>query len=242
MEDRKDTTMKIANMTSDEIASRLILTVMNYEENKENITDFPYIRKGKFALVAQLCVGEKNDAGQYTACLTVTDSMIKQWGFQKNVLFEIAADNSRSLFPSICEPLEKYLYMDQLKDHALMPDGVAIPNVMVLTNEYHFNGAATMFYDPEKLNEAAAMLSCEKLALMPSSVNQVYCIPQKGNDDLKSYQDLYQKFAEALGNENMLSENLLVYDTKTQTITESAGTTYALDLKETAARRAEHRR
>lgn len=99
--------MEIANMTSDEIASRLMLTVMNYEENKENITDFPYIRKGKFALVAQLCVGEKNDAGQYTACLTVTDSMIKQWGFQKNVLFEIAADNSRTLFPSICEPLGK---------------------------------------------------------------------------------------------------------------------------------------
>lgn len=234
--------MEIANMTSDEIASRLMLTVMNYEENKENITDFPYIRKGKFALVTQLCVGEKNDAGQYTACLTVTDSMIKQWGFQKNVLFEIAADNSRTLFPSICEPLEKYLDTDHLKDHAMLPDGVVIPNVMVLTNEYHFNGAATMFYDPEKLNEAATKLSCKKLALMPSSVNQIYCIPQKGNDDLTAFQELYQKFAEALGKENMLSEDILTYDAKTRTITESTGTSYALDLSETAVRRPEHRR
>lgn len=228
--------MEIANMTSEEITSRLIMSVINYEENKSNIAHFPYIKKGNFAILAQFCVGEKNDSGQYTACLTVTDSMLEQWGFEKKSLFDIAADNSRILFPSVCEPLEKYLDFSRSEVRMMLPDGVVIPNVMVLTNEFHFNGAATLFYDPERINHIAEQLNSEKLILMPSSVNQIYCISQKNRDDLKIFQDLYQELAEMTDKEKMLSDSILTYDANTKTVTEAIGNSYTLDLNETVAR------
>ena len=232
--------MKIANLSTEELVSRLMLTVINYKENEDNIHAYPVVKKGDFALLMQLCVGEKNDAGQYTACLTVTNEMLERWGFAKEKMFEIAADNSKSLFPVECLSLDKYLDPVSLGRQIQLPDDVGMSDVIVLSNIYHFNGAAAMFYDPEVLKEIANKYDVDKVALLPSGINQIYCIPLKKGMDMKECSELYEELI-AMASEGRLADSILAYDKNSNMITEANGQTFTLNLNENTVRKAEHR-
>lgn len=231
--------MKISNLSSEELVDRLILSVINYKDNEDKLDSYPVIRKGSFAVLAQLCVGEKNDAGQYTACLTVTNSMLEKWGLPKEQLFEIAADNSKKLFPVTNQPITEYLDHSYAGAAVLFPDGFDIGNISVLTNEQHFNGAATLFYDASVLDRIAKENETAKLMLVPSSVNQIYCIPVTNGEELRDARAVCDEFLQMLTEEERLAENALVYDNNSKTVTEANGQTYSLDLADTTIRKQE---
>lgn len=234
--------MKIMELGSEELVTRLMLTVINYRENEDKIQNFPFIQKGSFALLAQLCVGEKNDAGQYTACLTVTQSMLEKWGLPKEQLFEIAADNSKNLFPTIYLPMTSYFKMHGENDQVRLNDELDISEITVLTNKQHFNGAATLFYDSEVLSKIASQHGVEKLILMPSGVNQIYCVPYKNDDILMDCREIYKDLVEMINEENRLADNILSYDVKSNSITEANGESYELSVNENYMKKQEHRR
>lgn len=48
--------MKISEMTTNELKERLILEVINYQESADRLFNFPFIRKGSFAILPQLCI------------------------------------------------------------------------------------------------------------------------------------------------------------------------------------------
>lgn len=231
--------MKISNLSSEELVDRLILSVINYKDNEDKLDSYPVIRKGSFAVLAQLCVGEKNDAGQYTACLTVTNSMLEKWGLPKEQLFEIAADNSKKLFPVTNQPITEYLDHSYAGAAVLFPDGFDIGNISVLTNEQHFNGAATLFYDASVLDRIAKENETAKLMLVPSSVNQIYCIPVTNGEELRDARAVCDEFLQMLTEEERLAENALVYDNNSKTVTEANGQMYSLDLADTTIRKQE---
>jgi hypothetical protein len=226
--------LRISQLSSEELASRLILSVINYKENENKLDGFPYVRKGSFAILAQVCVGNKNDAGQYTTCLTVTESMLNNWGVEKKELFEIAAENSRQMFPTIVQQLSEFLGSRTNRADTLtsdMPGEIPIADVSVITNVQHFNGAATMFYDPGLLDRVAEQRGTEKLILMPSSINQIYCFPYDDKlDSLKDCRDIYADFVNLIGEDKCLADNLLIYDKQAHQITELDGQSYGLDI------------
>lgn len=234
--------MQTDNLSSEELASRLMITVINYEENKDKLDDFPYIQKGSFAVLMQLCVGEKNDKGHYTVCLNITNSMLNKWGLEKNTLFEIAADNSKKLFPAMYQTVENYLDVEVYKSLPKISGEIDISNIIVLTNHMHFNGAATMFYDPDVLNDIAASLHSEKITMLPSSVNQIYCIPQRTNEEIQECQEIFKELVAASNREEALAKSILTYNARNGMITEMNGVSYGLNLNEAANRRMEHRR
>jgi hypothetical protein len=222
--------LKISQLSSDELASRLIITAVNYKEYENNNGGFPYIRKGNFAILAQVCVGEKNDAGQYTACLTVTDVMLNNWGIEKRDIFEVAADNSKRLFPTICQTLKAFIGSQSENGVLEMIDGINMSEVTVITNMQHFNGAATIFYEPEILDRIAEQYGTDRLILMPSSINQIYCLPLRNNDLFKDCKQVYSELVSLIGEKNCLADNILTYDKKGHTITEANGQTYDPDI------------
>lgn len=232
--------MKISSLSTEELVSRLMIAVINFKENEDKLESFPVIRKGSFAILSQICIGEKNDAGQYTTCLTVTNSMLEQWGFPKDKLFEIAADNSKRLFPTTTQSITDYLEPSHSAESIEFPEGLELSNITVLTNEQHFNGAATLFYDSAILDEIARKNEVAKMILVPSSVNQVYCIPVTNGEEMKDARAVCDEFLQMFTDEERLAENALVYDSGTRTITETNGQTYSLDLNEVAVRKQEH--
>ena len=234
--------MQTDNMTSEELSSRLMITVINYEENKDKLDDFPYIQKGSFAILMQLCVGEKNDKGHYTVCLNITNSMLDKWGLDKETLFEIAADNSKKLLPVMYQTVENYLDVDVYDSLPKIAEEIDISNIVVLTNKMHFNGAATMFYDTDVLNDIAAYLKSERVILLPSSVNQIYCIPYDKNEMIHECQELFKELVTASSREDSLTKSVLTYNARNGLVTEMNGVSYGLDLNEKVNRGVEHRR
>lgn len=171
--------MKISDYSSEEIAARLSLSIMNFEKNKDYLDNFPYIKKGEFAFVAQFCVGDQTVYGLYPSCLTVTNEILDKWGYSKDVLFSLAGDNAAKLFPSKIEKIDDYQY--------------------TITNSMGFNGAAALFYDTDSVIEQLQQI-CDDLAdydessnlvVYPMSSNSLCVSIPKRNDEL-IYTDLTQ--------------------------------------------------
>ena len=233
--------MKVMSLSSEEIASRLMLSVINYKENEDKLSSYPFIKKGNFALLAQICIGMKNENGLYPACLTVTNEMFDKWGMSKNILFEAAMNNSKNLFPASCQPLEHYMNK-KYTGIELLTGSVDLANTFILTNKQHFNGAAALFYSPELLEVMTARCNTENIILAPSSVNQIYCMPVKNGDDLREARELFKNFLNAFSEEERFAENVLIYDGKTKTITESDGQIFSLNLNEDVTRKHDYAR
>lgn len=221
---------ELKESSKEEIESRLILSVINYTENAKFLAPYPVVQKGDFALYTQVCIGEKNDYGMYTACLSVTEELRQTWGIHRMDLFEKAAENSKILFPGEISPLSEFA---NRTEGLIMPDGNAIPDVYVLSNSYHFNGAAALFYQSELLDDLGTVLNKSHFVLMPTGVNEVYCIASNEKADLMGYQVLFDEVLENVEGRSALSQNVMDYDVKNKIVEELTGDIYSLDVDET---------
>ena len=229
--------MKLENLEIEELSARLFLIAINYDENQEKLFAFPFERRGSFAILTQLCVGEKNNLGQYTACLTVTNNMLENWGVTKESLFCMAAENSKHLFPAEYKNITEYLDSNHCFEPIMLPDGVDVSQVFVLTNRQHFNGAATIFYAPEVLDEIAEKVHTDKVMLLPSSINEIYCMPIRNSEVVQEYEEIFSGLIDILGGEELITRKAMEYDTKTKEFSEVEGESFCRDFMQTAVSR-----
>ena len=121
--------MRVSDLDIENIASRLIVTVGNYNINKDDLLSYPYVVKGDVVILCDLCIGEKNKDGLYTSCLTVTNELMNKWNINKEMLFSIAVTNGKEIMQPFVEEL------------GLVADNEFGMNFnYVITNKYHFNG------------------------------------------------------------------------------------------------------
>lgn len=219
--------MKISDMTTKDLAERLILEVINYDESADRIFNFPYIQKGSFAILPQLCMGDKNLNGHYTTCLNVTNDMLNGWNIEKEELFKLAAENSAKEFPMSLEAITDVLSADEMS--VFLEDSFDISKIMVLSNETYFNGAAAMFY-PGSLDQTAVLLDSDRFFILPTSVNYVYCMPIDNGISKEELVALSKEVSKVLEKENQLCDNLMIYDTTSKKVEEYGGDTYSVSL------------
>ena len=221
--------MKISDMTTKDLAERLILEVINYDESADRIFNFPYIKKGSFAILPQLCMGDKNLNGHYTTCLNVTNDMLHGWNIEKEELFKLAAENSAKEFPMSLEAITDVLRSDEMS--VFLEDSFDISKIMVLSNETYFNGAAAMFY-PGSLDQTASLLDSDRFFILPTSVNYVYCMPIDNGISKEELVALSKEVSKALEKENQLCDKLLIYDSTSKKVEEYGGDTYPVSLEQ----------
>ena len=232
--------MKIAEMTRGELAERLILSVLNTEECKDRLLNFPHIEKGSFSLVVQLCLGEKNLEGKYTSCITVTNDIWSGWNstlsLSRDDMFSLAVENSNRLFPILIEPVDNLFgSAEESKDVSFKSDGINLPYCLVLTNQDFFNGAAAMFYKPEALGKMAQELGTTDIYLLPSSTNHIFCVPKTDILSKDEINTVFSEMTNALSDdEHSLSDSVLTYNKDTDMIVENSGITYSPKLDFTA--------
>lgn len=217
--------MKISEMTTNDLAERLIIEVINYEESADRIFNFPFIRKGSFAILPQLCIGDKNLAGHFTTCLNVTNDMLNNWNISKEEMFQLAAKNTAKEFPVSVEPITEYMNSDEVR--IFLEDCFDISKIYVMSNETYFNGASAMFY-PDSLDQTAHSFDTEKLFILPISVNYVYCMPIDNGISEDELAAISKEVAKVLEKENRLCDNLVVYDSVHKTVEEYGGDTYSV--------------
>ena len=130
--------MKINDLKIEDISSRLMISVMNYENSKDIISSYPHLHRGEFGIVSQICIGNKNEHGLYDGCLTVTNSHLDHWGISNEQLFELAAMNTNNLFTPMYFPLNRF--MDSNVGLDLKPHSGC-----VITNSSCWNGSSVLF-------------------------------------------------------------------------------------------------
>lgn len=210
--------MRVSDLDFRDISERLILSVMNYEQNFDRLDSYPHVIKGDMVLVCQLCVGEKNKEGLYTSCLTVTNDLLGKWNMDKDILFTIAAKNGKELM----KPSIEQVSVDK--------DEFGFNFNYVLTNAYHFNGASSMFYDSGMIEKLG-----NKVILLPVSSNEVYIIspvPEENEEHfIDTVEELYQEFKEK--SNAVLSEHALIYDKGNPgVLSDTEGNSFHLNLNE----------
>ena len=221
--------MKISDMTTKDLAERLILEVINYDESADRIFNFPYIQKGSFAILPQLCMGDKNLNGHYTTCLNVTNDMLNGWNIEKEVLFRLAAENSAKEFPMSLESITDVLSADEMI--VFLEDSFDISRIKVLSNETYFNGAVAMFY-PGSLDQTASLLDSDRFFILPTSVNYVYCMPIDNGISKEELVALSKEVSKVLEKENQLCDNVMIYDSTSKKVEEYGGDTYPVSLEQ----------
>lgn len=212
-------------MEQDELKERLILSVVNLDKNRDSLKDYPYLEKGNFAILTQLLAGKQNKQGQYTAYLTVTKDMQKQWDISIEDLFQLAKDNSKRLFPGKTISMEEFIGEHSIE---VQIDGTAAPEVYVISNEKYFNGAATIFYEENMLEQLSENFGGKNLVLFPAGINEIYAVATE-ETDLVECQEVYNSFIVEIDSD-CLGTNVLLYDADEKNIKTINNDTFEINL------------
>lgn len=220
--------MRILDMTNEDLAERLLIEVVDYKDSKANLLNFPYVKKGSFAVLAQLCVGEKNLDNNYSSVLSVTNDMLNAWGITKQEMFDMAVENSTSLFPAVVRDVSDFVDLNSIDGFF---DDFDLSNVKILSNVSYFNGASVMFY-PNILDRVCEEFvpHANELYILPSSVNHLYVLPFNEHISQTELDEIFQSMSEKVEDNQRLSEHIIVYNSTAKELREMDGTTYDTDL------------
>lgn len=141
----------------------LFMTVINAEEHKNDLATMPHTIIGDLAIVYKIMIQTTDDR---FCSARVTNQLMDQYGIDVNKLHNDALISSPNMMKPEILPLETML-IGIPKDIALEEKE---QQLVVLTNENHTEGAATMFY-AGVLNDLAEKLEHD-LYIIPSSTDE----------------------------------------------------------------------
>lgn len=151
------------------VRKNVVLRVVNAEKNKNMLFNLPHYAWQDLAAYCFVVV-EKSDDGS-TAGVKVTHALLAKLGMTASELYRAAYKNTR-------EKGFKIFRMAELNPlFAMMGDAP----MLICSNEYINRGASFVLYE-ENLKKASSMLGGD-MVILPSSVNEVICVPDDGSAD-----------------------------------------------------------
>lgn len=201
---------------------RVFLAVIDIEQNKEFLSQMPYVKKGDYAIFCQIGLGDKNIAGCYDSCITVTNMMMEAWHIEDGQLIDVATTNSQIMFPGELRNMSEY----DLENHCNSLDN----RFFVLSNKYHFNGAAALFYQPEVFWNTSASIGGKNFVLFPSGYNEIFCLAVDRENEWKYYQTLFDSYRNETGFDRGLGSTILLMDCEKKSVRQLDGAVYSPEL------------
>lgn len=151
----------------DYVRRNVVLRVVNAEKNKNMLFDLPHYAWQDLAAYCYVIVEERDDGA--TAGMKVTHALLAKLGMTTSELYRAAYKNTR-------EKGFKIFRMADLNPlFAMMGDAP----MLICSNEHVNRGASFVLYE-ENLQKASEMLGGD-MVILPSSVNEVICIPACGD-------------------------------------------------------------
>lgn len=187
------------------VKPRIVVRVANWKRNKDEWKDIPHKRYLDLAVYCRVILAE-NENG--TASTAVKKSMLRYLGVGEEELWEAARSSFR-----------KEKFWIRHIDEATGISGKILAKLLklppckeetyILTNEYRCSGAVGMLrFD---LLEKFAEQKEADLFILPSSVNEVLVIPDRGDRTPDFLRTLVKKNNEYYPDEGDLSENIYYY-------------------------------
>ena len=185
--------MNIFGLNEEEVKSRLIFRVDNYEKVKEKIEAQNLVHERVEDLVKLYGVDlsgvrapELPDPDKAVSVIMLTDSMVRDLGIDLREVKDLAMENMLNKNPAQVRPL-----MDVLGGMMGMEDAESSqeesPGIVMCSNTTGIMGASTMFYPgiEEKIRDVVGA----EFYILPSSVHEVLAVP-KTEMDLEGLRDM----------------------------------------------------
>ena len=194
--------MEKRKITTDELFDSLITVLINYERNKDILSETPHRRFLDLALVPVL-LNKKENSYEY-----VSESLIRDYKLDCDKIIDFAYLNHirtlgiqfRSMFDIFMKIIPDEAFMEQSDN----PFDISSKNTFVLTNKYMLYGAS-LLYNKELL-EMIGSLFKKDYYIIPSSVNEIIIFPNIEYNEVSEIKDLIR-----MVNENVLeSEDLFL--------------------------------
>ena len=194
--------------TWEEVQSRLTIRIVNWDWNQAELKEIPHKKYLDLAVYCRIILA-KNEKG--IASDIVKRNMLQYWGVTEKELWEAAKNHFqkeefivRHIDEEIGYPkryLDKFANLYEQKDE-----------IYVLTNEYRNHGAAGMLR--LDLLEAFADQVKGDLYILPSSLNEVILLPDRGDKTPEFLRSLVKKNNRDYASDEELSENIYYYRRK----------------------------
>lgn len=197
----------------DNVKTHIVFKLINYQKNKELLTDVPHLRFLDLAIV--FCCLLKSD---YTgnATILIHNNHLDYWKITADDLYALARENTPRLLKSELRSMTDVLNeLFSVSDRNSMNQ--ISPAMYVLTNQSKLNGAICILY-PNLLKEFADSLNCD-LYILPSSVHEVLLISATVQRSWEELAAMIQEInCSQLSPEEVLSEHPYYFDRKTEQI------------------------
>ena len=186
--------------------------LVNYEWNRNLLEKIPHEKICDLAVIFYIL--NASVAGEMM--ITVSNTMLKDWGISMEELKEQAFRNCITLLPPCFISLDELIFGVGKRDMEVFPDRLPEQNGVpfyCLSNKNRTNGAAAILY-PGILEKVADLLKSD-LVILPSSRHEVLICPL-GIKDLKKLRQVVQSVnIEAVNGEDVLSDNVYVFHRET---------------------------
>lgn len=153
----------------EEMKSNIYISVVNYQNNQELLSQVPYEHKGDLAVVVRALASQTPNEN---ASFLIKSDMLKHYGISQEQLLADAYANSPELMPSDFMSMQDVLQemmCENVED--IMPEDVPM---YVLTNNCKNGGASTMFY-PGVMDMIHDKIG--DFTIIPSSIHEVIIVP-----------------------------------------------------------------
>ena len=194
----------VSSISGDNVEGSVFYRLVNYEANREQLENVPYIPFLDLAVTFHYCCSVEDRS---VNSFRINDRLMNAWGLVIDDLFGYAENNMQEMFPDVLTTLDSVIQRFAGLDREL-PD---IPGkIYILTNTYGVNGAAALLYTT-KLHMLAVKLDSD-LYIIPSSVHELLIVPVQSGIDGDEIKKLVKEvnYSYVL-KEERLSDNVYIF-------------------------------
>lgn len=190
------------------VKERLYIRLSNKEKNAANLTQYPHRNFLEFSITCQIDVSDILGKG---ASMRVPNDLLTVFDVTAEQLIDDALKNSPQVRP-----------FEQKNFSSMLPfmfgdDPDEDPGLIALTNSTMHYGASVILY-PEVLEKLAEQLGSD-FYLIPSSLHEFICYPQKQDLDVDEVNQIIREINRNIVSEDdFLSDNLYFYDRRKKEI------------------------
>lgn len=202
------------------VKDRIVLRLVNYEKNKEQLKNCPFKRYLDLAVTFRYIAG-KDQIGIASSLISNTE--FEGWNIELDELYQLALFNTMREFPWHMDSIARVI-ADCLKDKALdnlskemlaeieeFKDKENRVNMYVLTNDAGINGATCILYD--NVIKHFAKVQDANIFILPSSIHEVMLVPESAETEADFLTNLViDANNSAVGLVDLLSDHIYYYD------------------------------
>ena len=212
------------------VKQSMMMELIPQKGNEERLKEIPHRDVEDMALIYRMDMGEGSN-GRMTA--VITNQNLTAYGITAEQLHQDALANAPESHPASLRSLRDVMAgMMGMETDPMMPGE---PVIMVATTRDSFLGASVIQY-PGFMEQAAEQIGGD-FFILPSSIHEVLLVPDDGNADYHSLEDMVQTINEAeVAPADRLSDHVYHYD-QADRVFELADKTAARKLEQKLAKK-----